>query len=140
MFRMGNARRSEILEAEVQVVLAVNQRVGGERLERKFFNLDLEIKKVAFFSLSWTIVHPLDEHSPIYGFTAQELLDAYAEFMVMVKGTDEANHQTVNARRSYTAEEIIWNARFRPVISRNAKGQPHVLIRQIGAFEVLGDS
>lgn len=140
MFRMGNARRSEILEAEVQVVLAINQRVEGDVVERKFYNLDLEIKRIAFFSLSWTIVHALDERSPIYGFNAQDLQEAYAEFMVMVKGIDEANHQTVNARRSYTAAEIVWNARFRPVISRNGKGQPKVLIRQIGEFEVLGDS
>lgn len=140
MFRMGNARRSEILEAEVQVVLAINQRVEGEVLERKFYNLELEIKRIAFFSLSWTIVHALDERSPIYGFNTQDLQEAYAEFMVMVKGIDEANHQTVNARRSYTAAEIVWNARFRPVISRNGKGQPKVLIRQIGEFEVLGDS
>lgn len=137
MFRMGNARRSEILEAEVQVVLAINQRVDGEALERKFFNLELEIRRVAFFSLSWTIVHALDERSPIYGFSAEELQDAHAEFMVMVKGTDEANHQTVNARRSYTPDEIVWNARFRPVISRNEKGQPQVLIRNIGAYELV---
>lgn len=135
MFRMGNARRSEILEAEAQIVLAINQRAEGDILERKFFNLELEIKRVAFFSLSWTIVHSLDEKSPIYGFTAKELQDALAEFMVMVKGTDEANHQTVNARRSYTADEIVWNARFRPVISRNKWGQPKVLIRQIGEYE-----
>lgn len=135
MFRMGNARRSEILEAEARIVLAIHQRVEGDALERKFFNLELEISQIAFFSLSWTIVHVLDERSPIFGFSALELQDAQAEFMVMVKGTDEANHQTVNARRSYSADEIVWNARFKPVISRNEKGQPHVLIRRIGEFD-----
>lgn len=138
MFRMGNARRSEILEAEVQMILAVNQRVDDDiSLERRFYNLELEISRVAFFSLSWTIVHALDERSPVFGFTAQELQDAHAEFMVMVKGTDEANHQTVNARRSYTADEVLWNARFQPVISRNGRGQPYVLIRRIGEYEML---
>lgn len=135
MFRMGNARRSEILEAEVQVVLAINQRATGDVLERKYYNLELEINRVAFFALSWTVVHALDERSPVFNFTSRELEDAQAEFMVMVKGTDEANHQTVNARRSYTTAEIVWNARFRPVINRNKGGQPKVLIRQIGAYE-----
>ena len=136
MFRMGNARRSEILEAEVQVVLAINQRTDDDNLERKFFNLDLEINRISFFSLSWTIVHALREQSPIFHFSEEELKDAQAEFMVMVKGTDEANHQTVNARRSYIAEEIVWNAKFRPIISRNSKGQPQVLMQKIGDYEL----
>lgn len=136
MFRMGNTRRSEILEAEAQVTLAINQRNEAGVLERKFFNLELEIKRIAFFSLSWTIVHAINENSPIYNFTEQELKDALAEFMVMVKGMDEANHQTVNARRSYIADEVVWNARFRPIISRNSKGQPHVLMQKIGDYEL----
>lgn len=136
MFRMGNARRSEILEAEVQIMLAINQRTDDGNLERKFFSLELEISRIAFFSLSWTIVHALREQSPIFHFTKEELKDAGAEFMVMVKGTDEANHQTVNARRSYIADEIVWNAKFKPVISRNNKGQPYVLMQNIGDFEL----
>ncbi len=137
MFRMGNARRSEIIETEVQVILAINQLSENDTLERKFFSLELEINRVSFFSLSWTIVHALDERSPIFGFTHEDLSAANVEFMVLVKGTDEANHQNVHARRSYVADEIVWNARFLPVISRNKEGLPHVLNRQIGAFELL---
>lgn len=137
MFRMGNARRSEILDADAQVVLAINQRTEEGSLERKFFPLKLEISHISFFSLSWTVVHPLDEHSPVYGFSPEELQGANAELLVMVKGMDEANHQNVNARHSYTADEIVWNARFRPVIGVNAKGQPRVLTRQIGAHEIV---
>lgn len=135
MFRMGNARRSEILEAEVQVILAINQRGEGDTLERKFYNLPLEINRIAFFSLSWTIVHVLDDNSPIAGFSNAELQEAAAEFMIMVKGVDEANHQTVNARHSYTWEEIVWDARFMPVISRNKKGQPFVMMQKIGEYD-----
>ena len=82
-------------------------------------------------------MHALDEGSPIYGFSLEELQSANAEFLVMVKGMDEANHQNVNARHSYTAGEIVWNARFRPVIGVNAKGQPRVLTRQIGVHEMV---
>lgn len=135
MFRMGNARRSEILDVDAQVILAINQRTDDDSLERKFFPLNLEINHISFFSLSWTVVHALDEGSPINGFSFDELQSANTEILVMVKGTDEANHQNVNARHSYTADEIVWNARFRPVIGRNAKGQPQVLVRQIGEYE-----
>ncbi len=64
-------------------------------------------------------------------------LDADAEIMVLVKGTDETSQQVVHARRSYTAKDIVWNARFSPVIERLANGVPQVLTRRIGAHEVL---
>lgn len=137
MFRMGNARRSEIIEVEVQMMLSINQLTPNQTLERKFFALELEIKRVSFFSLSWTIVHPLDERSPINGFSLEDLGAGNAEVLVLVKGMDEANHNNVHARRSYIPEEIVENARFLPVISRNKKGLPHVLNRQIGSYELL---
>ncbi len=137
MFRIGNARRSEILDAEAQIILAVNQKTEDGALERKFFPLELQISRISFFSLSWTVVHPLDERSPLSGFTAEDLLNANAEFLVMVKGMDEINHSTVNARRSYIADEVVWDARFRPIVSQNAKGQPHVMMRKIGTYEKL---
>ena len=135
MFRMGNARRSELIETEVQMLLAFNQRNDQGDLERKFYPLEVEINKISFFSLSWTIVHPLNEQSPIFNFSHQDLLDANAEILVLVKGTDETNQQQVHTRHSYTADEMIWNARFRPVITRNERGIPHLLTRQIGEYE-----
>lgn len=135
MFRMGNGRKSELIETEVQIILAMNQAEGDGSMVRRFYALPLEISKISFFSLSWTVVHPLTEESPLWGFSFQDLQDANAEIMVLVKGTDEATQQSVHARRSYTADEVVWNARFRPVISRNRQGLPYVLNRQIGAHE-----
>jgi inward rectifier potassium channel len=137
MFRMGNARKSELIETEVQVILALNQTDEEGEVVRKFYNLDLEFAKVSFFALSWTVVHDLTEKSPLWGFSGEELQEANAEFMVLLKGTDEANQQLVHARHSYVAGDMVWNARFRPVITRNARGLPHVLVRYIDLHEVL---
>ena len=137
MFRMGNASKSELIETEVQVLMAFNQRENDGSLSRKFYTLALEISKVSFFSLSWTIVHALDENSPLFNFSAQDILDANAEIMVLVKGTDETAQQIVHARRSYSADEIVWNAKFSPVIERAEHGVPKVLTRRIGAHELL---
>ncbi|MFN0034380.1 MAG: ion channel [Saprospiraceae bacterium] len=137
MFRMGNASKSELIETEVQVLMAFNQREEDGSLGRKFYTLPLEINKVSFFSLSWTIVHALDEQSPIFNFSAQDLIEANAEIMVLVKGTDETAQQIVHARRSYIADEIVWNARFSSVIEHSPNGVPKVLTRRIGAHEVL---
>lgn len=137
MFRMGNARKSELIETEVQIILAMNQTDPDGTTSRRFYGIPLEISKVSFFALSWTVVHGIDEKSPLWGFGPQDLEDANAEFMVLVKGTDEANQQAVHTRFSYIASDVVWNARFQPVITRNAQGLPHVLVRRIGAYETL---
>lgn len=137
MLRMSNSSKSELIETEVQVLMAYNQRDEDGSISRKFYPLGLEISKISFFSLSWTIVHPLDENSPIFNFSEQDMLDANAEIMVLVKGTDETAQQVVHTRRSYTAEEIVWNARFSPVIEHSPNGVPKVLTRRIGAHEKL---
>jgi len=137
MLRMGNARKSELVETEVQIILSMNQPDDGGNLTRRFFSIPLEISKISFFSLSWTVVHDIGEESPLWGLTVQELRDANAEFMVLVKGIDEVNQQMVHTRHSYSGDEIVHNARFAPVIGRNRKGYPRVLTRNIGAYEPL---
>lgn len=113
MFRLANARKSELLETEVKMVIALNQPDDDGHLIRRFFPLELEFDKISFFSLSWTIVHALTDKSPVYGFTDKDLVEAKAEFLILVSGVDETNQQTLHARRSYTADELMWNARYR---------------------------
>lgn len=137
MLRMANARKSELLETEAQMVIALNQPDDDGRLIRRFFPLELEISKISFFPLSWTIVHALNDKSPMYGFTEKDLLECKAEILVLVKGTDETNQQVLHSRCSYTADQVMWNARFRPVIGHNSSTLPILLTRQIGEFEQM---
>jgi inward rectifier potassium channel len=94
--------------------------------------MKLEREKVVFFPLSWTIVHPIDESSPLYGSTQQELIASRAEFLILLTGIDETFSQTVHARSSYSAEELIWNARFSDVYVRNQEG--HILSVDMDRF------
>ena len=139
MFRMVNARKSELIETEVQVLMAFNQRDDAGNTARKFYPLTLEIAKISFFSLSWTIVHPLNDDSPIKDFSEQDFVDANAEFMVLVKGTDETSQQIVHTRHSYAAEEIVWNAKFSPILQYNEAGVPKVMTSLIGKYEATVD-
>jgi len=87
----------------------------GEKRLRKFHQLKLERSKVSFFPLNWTIVHPIDETSPLYGWSKEMLLASEAEVFVVVTAVDETFAQTVNSRTSYTAQEIKWGRRFVPM-------------------------
>ncbi|HLF57503.1 MAG TPA: transporter [Thermoanaerobaculia bacterium] len=108
MFRVANARRSEILDLSARVLL-VRRRADGDR---EFLPLRLERSGVPFFPLSWTVVHPIDRESPLWNETAEDLAAAKAEFLVLMTGTDETFAQPVYARSSYVWSEVEWNARF----------------------------
>ncbi len=111
MFRIVNMRSSEIVGLEATVTYARFEIVNGLRT-RVFSELPLERKRVVFFSLAWTIVHPIDEASPLYGRTEADLHASEAEFLILLSGTHDTFSQTVYARSSYVAREIDWGRRF----------------------------
>jgi inward rectifier potassium channel len=117
-FRIANARSNQLIEVQVQVILTKIEQVDGSTV-RKFYDLDLERHRVVFFALSWTVVHPIDPKSPMWGLTYKDLVDADAEFLVLLIGTDETVSQTVHSRSSYKADEVIWGAKFANMFLRN---------------------
>ena len=117
-FRIANARSNQLIEVQVQLILTKIEQVG-ESTARRFYDLDLERHRVVFFALSWTVVHPIDSTSPMWGLTHQDLVDADAEFLILLIGTDETASQTVHSRSSYKADEVIWGAKFANMFLRN---------------------
>jgi inward rectifier potassium channel len=123
VFRIANQRTTQVVEANVDVTLIhdiVTQE--GERY-RNLDDLKLERDHSPIFSLTWTVVHPITPDSPLYGRDIHSLRHAHAEFLVSLRGTDEAYAQPIHARFSYTANEIVWDRQFEDVISRTDKGQ-----------------
>lgn len=116
MFRVVNQKSNEIVELQAKVMLT-RRKAGGGHTDREFFQLKLERDGVIFFPLTWTIVHPIDKSSPLYGLTPQDLADADAEFLIILNGFDETFSQTVHTRSSYKANEVVWGAKFRSIFN-----------------------
>ena len=110
--------------------------VGGKRM-RKFYNLSLERSTVNFFSLAWTVVHPITPNSPLWGVTKADLDTSQAEFIVVIHGLDDMLFQRVHARGSYKAEEVIWNAKFSSMYVPDTSGAVAVDVRKIHEFELI---
>ena len=110
-FRIMNARNNQIIELGARVLFSRFDESGGNRV-RKYHELPLERARVVFFPLAWTIVHPIDEKSPMYGLTREDLLASDAEFLILLTGIDETFSQAVHARSSYRGDELIWAAKF----------------------------
>lgn len=99
---------------------------NGKRVNR-FFSLPAEIDRLSSFSLSWTIVHAINENSPLYGFSAEEFYNTELELMIFVKAFDEVFSNTVVARWSYVTQEFKWGARFSPMFFPDESGKHTVL-------------
>lgn len=122
MFRIANERSNNLMELEAQVLLMQVVGVNGGVPERKFANLTLERATVLLFPLTWTIVHPIDEASPLFGKTAEDMERLQMEVMILVKGFDETFSQIVHSRFSYRSEEIVWGAKFLPAFQIEPEG------------------
>ena len=123
MFRVANQRGNQIMEAEINVSLA-HQHVTREGLVmRRFDNLSLIRHKTPLFALSWTVLHPIDERSPLHGATRALLIEQEAEVVVLVSGTDETYGAKIYARHSYIPHDIHWNKRFADILSLGRDGR-----------------
>ena len=122
MFRAANRRRNRILEAEVSVTLLHDRVTKEGNMIRAFETLSTIRSRSPVFILSWQIMHPIDELSPLLGDTAESLAARNAEILVVVKGLDETFAQTIHARGSYTPDQIVWGARLADIFSRDEDG------------------
>jgi inward rectifier potassium channel len=130
MFRMANERTNQIVEAELTVAVArFESTKEGDRM-RRFYALELHRSKSAIFALSWTAIHSIDEKSKLFNETAESFNDKRLEIIVSFVGIDEISSQTVHARHSYTASEIIWNARFADIMVQHEGGHPMIDYRK----------
>lgn len=131
MFRMANARLNQIVEAQVRVVLLKTEITKEGLSFREFYDLKLERSNSPLFSMSWTVVHPIDSESPVYGLSKEQILESDIEFMVTLTGTDETFLQSVYARMAYSVDDFLWNAHFSDMISRTPEGRIHIDIAAI---------
>jgi inward rectifier potassium channel len=102
----------------------VNGRNENGRTVRRFDLLELERNKVTFFPLSWTVVHPIDDDSPLRGLTSQDFIRTDAEILILLTATDETFSQTVHARSSYKPTEIRCGEKFVSIYNQVEDGEP----------------
>ncbi|HTS25450.1 MAG TPA: ion channel [Bryobacteraceae bacterium] len=130
-FRVVNRRPNSLMELEVRPMLMTVETADGEP-KRTYQMLKLERDGVLFLPLTWTVVHPIDSESPLWGKTAEDLARLQAEVLILVKAYDDTFSQTVAARYSYRHDEILWGRRFAPAFFVDGEGDLVLEIRKVG--------
>jgi inward rectifier potassium channel len=116
MFRVANERRNHVVEATVRAaVVRAEVTREGETL-RRVVDLSLLRSNSPTFILTWTVMHQLTKDSPLYGLAPEALLAAGVEIVLTLTGLDETLGQTIHARTSFLAHEVVYGATFADVI------------------------
>jgi inward rectifier potassium channel len=121
MFRLLNARASEL--SNVKAIVTLTRVEDGDHAgARRYYPLRLARESVVLMPMQWVVVHPIDEHSPLHGWTKERLAESDTEVLILLSGVDETFAQTVHTRSSYRQEEIVWGAKFRDIFSPGFEG------------------
>jgi inward rectifier potassium channel len=130
-FRVVNRRRNDLMEIQARVMLMTVEEKDGQPT-RQYRQLKLERDQVLFMPLTWTIVHPIDGESPMFGLNAEDLERLQAEVLILLKAYDDTFSQTVLARYSYRYDEIAWNQHFAPAFSVDLGGDLVLELQKVG--------
>jgi inward rectifier potassium channel len=126
MIRVAPFKNTHLSDAEVKLMLGMPIEENGKMVNR-FFPLELEFSKINALTLSWTIVHPITESSPLYQLTPSDYAAMQGEVLVFIKAFDDMFSNTVVARSSYTFKEFVIGAKFVPMYHRNTDNNGTVL-------------
>lgn len=123
MLRVGNERGNYIVAAELRAVICRAERTReGERYYR-FYDLKLARSHAPALSRTWTVIHTIDEESPLFGATAATLADWDAELVVSVSGLDDITMQQVHASKSYDYPDLRFDAKLATMLSTRDDGR-----------------
>lgn len=135
MFRIANQRDNRIINVEAKLVISwVEPQENGET-RRRFSQLELEIDRVALLALSWTIVHPITETSPLYGKEKKELEEMQVEVFSLISAHDDSFAQEVHANRSYAAVDIKCGYKFLPMYYPGGDGKTILDLNKLSKVE-----
>lgn len=134
MLRLASYKNNHLTSTEAELTCALHVLEGEKRVTR-FYPLALDIARINSLALSWTLVHVIDEASPLSGFSEQDFADSRIEVIVNIKAFDDHFSNTVQQRTSYTHHQLIYGARFSPMYQRGEGAYTLLELDKIDAHE-----
>jgi inward rectifier potassium channel len=140
MFRFASYKDKHTLtEVEIRVNIGLQvQKDDGSGAEYRYYDLALERTRVESLPMNWTVVHPIDDKSPLQGFSYEDMQVADVEIYVLIRGFDDVYSNLVQQRTSYTYHEIKYNRKFIPMYRESDNGNTTVLeLHKVNEYEEI---
>jgi len=122
MFRLANRRANEIIDANIRMVVLKNELTSEGIKMRRLLDIQLSRYNSPLFALTWTVMHKIDQHSPLYHLKEEDYLQQDINFIISFTGIDSVFSQTIHGRKIYSAEKIIFNKQFEDILIVDKNG------------------
>ncbi len=126
MLRVSPYKNTNLYDAEAKITLGITVEENGIKTN-KFFPLKLELDHVNALTLNWTLVHPIDNESPLFGISKSDFSKNKGEIIVFLKAFDDMFSTNVVKSYSYTFDELIYGAKFKPMYDRSTDNTKTIL-------------
>ena len=130
MFRIANARKTDVIDAKAQLVLSWIEK----NTIRRFQNIDLDRDFIRMFPLNWTLVHSIDDKSPLYGKSVTWFTENEAEFLIIFEGFDETFAQVIRVNHSYDNKDLVSGVKFDMMYHTNLSGETILNLNKISDY------
>lgn len=137
MFRLSTYKNNQLTDLSAKVILSMHVDEGNGKVTR-FYNLPLEIDQLSSMAMSWTLVHDINEESPLFGMNSKQLIENKVEIMAKINGFDDFLFHNVQQRSSYIASEIIVDAKFETMLGKTADGSMSLVdLAKLNSYEIV---
>jgi inward rectifier potassium channel len=128
-------RGNQIVDVQIRATLFRSEVTAEGKLFYRQHDLKLARDRTLSLQRSWTILHPIDDASPLRDQTPESLDKTEAELQVLVVGLDDTAMQVVHASKRYFARTILWGARHADIVSESPDGAMEVDLRKFHDVE-----
>ena len=133
LIRMANIKRNQLLKVDASVILMMRIERNGVK-QNVFYDLKLEQENIAMLLLTWTMVHIIDDDSPLNTFSVEDIIECYGEIIVVVEGSDDILSQSVFARTSFAGQDILTGYQFQEISFMDNHNVLNIDIRKINQY------
>lgn len=137
MFRLMNRRKTVMIEPEISVTLSISEKDEKGELKRNFYKLDLERNKIMYLPTIWTIVHEIDEKSPLFKYTNSEIEKLDAFLYILLNYHEESFAQKVYQIYSYDFDKLAFDVKYISATSFDDEGFTVLNHEKLSAVETL---
>jgi inward rectifier potassium channel len=123
MIRIGHERSSQVVDALIRIVFSRSEQTAEGVHMYRMYDLKLERERIPALSRAWTVLHVIDDKSPLFGATAEKLKEVEGEFLLSLSGVDETSGQMLHAQHTYEDTHIRWGQRYADMLSRLSDGR-----------------
>jgi inward rectifier potassium channel len=123
MIRIANRRQQALTEAKARLSILLDERTAEGYFYRRMHDVKLLRSHYPIFSLTWTLMHEIDEHSPLFGYAVEGFKKSSARLFLSIEARDPALVAHVYDTRDYGPEDILFGHQYADAVTIDEAGR-----------------